>query len=129
MAEFGKPLLGRRYAIERSVEAAPDVVVARVIDDNAVAAGPIVYLSASTRAVSTLICRCMPAQARKLLATSTYDLLPFHPAATNSLIMQTKLVLQERTAFWPGDDTDGNQLEARLRLPEAFSRSQGASAR
>ena len=74
MAEFGKPLPGRRYAIERSVEAAPDVVVARVIDDGPVAMGPIVYLSAGTRAVSTLICRCMPAQARKLLATSTYDL-------------------------------------------------------
>ena len=61
---------------------APDVVVARVIDDGPVAAGPIVYLSAGTRAVSTLICRCMPAQARKLLATSTYDLLPFQIAAT-----------------------------------------------
>jgi len=129
MAEFGKPLPGRRYAIERSVEAAPDIVVARVINDGPVVAGPIVYLSTGTRAVSTLICRCMPAQARKLLASSTYDLLPFHLAATNLLFMQARLALQERTAFWPGDDTDGNQLEARLRLPEAFSSSHGASAR
>ena len=124
MAEFGKPLPGRRFATERSVEAAPDVVVARVIDDNAVAAGPIVYLSAGTRAVSTLICRCMPAQAKKLLATSTYDLLPFHNASTNSLIMQARLALQERAAFWPGDDTDGTKLEACLRLPKAFSSPQ-----
>jgi hypothetical protein len=124
MAEFGKPLPGRRFAAERSVEAAPDVVVARVIDDNAVAAGPIVYLSVGTRGVSTLICRCMSAQAKKLLATSTYDLLPFHNASTNSLVMQARLVLRERAAFWPGDDTDGTKLEACLRLPKAFSSPQ-----
>ena len=68
VAEFGKPLPGRRYAIERSVDEAPNVIVARVIDDGPVAMGPIVYLSAGTRAVSTLICRCMPAQAKRLLA-------------------------------------------------------------
>jgi len=124
MGEFGKPLLGRRFAAERSVEAAPDVVIARVVDDGPVAAGPIVYLSADTRAVSTLICRCMPAQARKLLTTSTYDLLPFHAASTNSLFMQARLVLRERAAFWPGDDTDGKELEACLRLPKAFSNPQ-----
>ena len=120
MAEFGKPLPGRRFAVERSVEAAPDVVVARVIDDSPVASGPIVYLSAGTRTVSTLICRCMPAQARKLLATSTYALLPFQAASTNSLLMQGRVMLQQRAAFWPGDDTNGKQLETSLRLPEAF---------
>jgi hypothetical protein len=120
-AEFGRPLPGRRFAAERSVEAAPDVVVARVIDDGPVAAGPIVYPSAGTRTVSTLICRCMPAQARKLLATSTYDLLPFQTASTNSLILQARLVWQERAAFWPGDHKEGKTLEACLRLPKAFS--------
>ncbi len=94
-----------------------------MIDDNAVAAGPIVYLDAGTRAVSTLICRCMPAQARKLLAASTYDLLPFHTASTNSLIRQARWMLQERVAFWPGDDTDGKRLEASLRLPSTFAGS------
>jgi hypothetical protein len=123
MAQFGKPLPGRRYAIERSAEEAPDVVIARVIDDGPIAAGPIVYLSSATRAVSTLICRCMPAQARRLLATSTYDLLPFQAAATNSLIIQARFLLQEQAAFWPGDDPDGKRLEACLRLPEAFSNS------
>lgn len=120
VAEFGKPLPGRRYAAERSVEAAPEVVVARVIDDGPVASGPIVYLSAGTRAVSTLICRCMAAQAKKLLATSTYALLPLSAASTNSLMMQGRAMLQPRAAFWPGDDADGRRLEASLRLPEAF---------
>jgi len=47
-----------------------------VIDDGPVAMGPIVYLIAGTHSVSTLICRCMPAQAGKILSTSSYELLP-----------------------------------------------------
>jgi len=128
-AEFGKPLPGRRYAIERSVGACPGVIVARAVDDSPMVMGPIVYLSAGTRQVSTLICRCMPAQARKLLATRTYDLLPFEIASTNSLIMQARAVLMKGTAFWPGDQTAGNRLESCLRLPEAFSSSQNTIAR
>ena len=105
------------------MEAAPDVIVARVIEDGPVPMGPIVYLSAGTRQVSTLICRCMPAQARKLLATRTYDLLPFQEASTNSLIMQARVMLQERAAFWPGDDTTGRGWRHACGLPEAFSSS------
>ena len=120
MAEFVKPLPGRRYALERSVAEAPDVVVARVIDDGPVVAGPIVYLNAGTRDVSTLICRCMAAQARKLLATSTYDLLPFYSVATNSLILQARSVLQDRAAFWPGEHPVEHRLEKSLRLPQTF---------
>lgn len=129
VAEFGRPLPGRRYAIERSSESAPDVIVARVIDDSPVPTGPIVYLSAATRQVSTLICRCMPAQARKLLATGTYILLPFQETSTNSPITQAKLILQKRAAFWPADDASGNGLGACLRLPEVFARSQGTLVR
>jgi hypothetical protein len=128
-AEFGKPLPGRRYVIERSMLACPGVIVARLVDDSPVAMGPIVYLNAWTRRVSTLICRCMPAQARKLLATRTYDLLPFEFASTNSLLLQAKAVSTERLAFWPGDHADGNRLEASLRLPESFSSPQGPTAR
>jgi hypothetical protein len=128
-AEHGKPLPRRRYAIERGVEEAPEVVVARVIDDGTVAMGPIVYLRADRRAVSTLICRCMPAQVRKLLATSTYDLLPFQSGSTNSLITQAIVLSKERTAFWPGDYPREKRLEKCLRLPDAFSRAQGTSAR
>jgi hypothetical protein len=129
VAEFGRPLPGRRHAIERSVEAAPDVIVARVIDDGPIPMGPIVYLSAGTRQVSTLICRCMPAQARKLLVTGTYNLRPFQGASTNALIMQSRVMLQEREAFWPGDDASGKGLGTRLRLPEVFSSSKGTVAR
>jgi hypothetical protein len=111
------------------VEAAPDVIVARVIDDGPIPMGPIVYLSAETRQVSTLICRCMPAQARRLLVTGTYNLRPFQGASTNALIMQARVMLQEREAFWPGDDASGKGLGACLRLPEVFSSSKSAVAR
>ena len=120
VAEFGKPLPGRRYAIERSAEEAPNVIVARVIDDGPVAMGPMVYLSASTRAVSTLICRCMPAQAKRLAGTGTYDLLPFQATAAPSLLTRARALARERTAFWPGDEPSGNRLEHCLRLPSAF---------
>jgi hypothetical protein len=119
-AEFGKPLPGRRYAIERSLEEAPNVVVARIIDDGPVAMGPIVYLGAGTRAVTTLICRCMPAQAKKLLGTSVYDLLPAETLDARSPLTQVRALTRERTAFWPGDKPAGDQLELRLRLPSSF---------
>jgi hypothetical protein len=129
MAEFGRPLSGRHFAIERSVAAAPAVVVARVIDDSPVAAGPIVYLSADTHAVSTLICRCMAAQAKKLRATRTYDLLPLQSISTNPLMMQAREELANQAAFWPGDHAGGEQLDVSLRLPRAFSDSGGTGAR
>ncbi len=120
VAEFGKPLPGRRYAIERRVDQAPKVIVARVIDDGPVAMGPILYLSAGTRAVSTIICRCMPAQAKRLVGTSTYDLWPFQPTPGRPLLTQVRALARERTAFWPGDAPSENRLEHCLRLPSAF---------
>lgn len=124
MAEFGKPLPGRRYAIERSVEESPEVVIARVIDDSPMPLGPIVYLSAGTREVSTLICRCMPAQAKKLLGSAAYSLLPLQQALTNRLMLEGMHLLNGQEGFWPGDDKQGRGLEACLRLPGAFSNSE-----
>jgi hypothetical protein len=129
LAEFGKALPARRYALERSVEEAPNVVVARVIDDGPAAMGPFVYLTAGTREASTLICRCMPAQARKLLATRTYDLLPAQSGSANSLITQARALSNERIAFWPGDGMGEGRLEKCLRLPGAFSSAQSTTAR
>lgn len=120
LAEHGKPLPGRRYAIERSMKAAPRVIIARVIDDGPVAMGPFVYLSAGTRNVNTLICRCMPAQAKKLLSTSNYELLPLQEMTGQSLLTQTKLLAKEQTAFWPGDQRTDDHLERCLRLPAVF---------
>ena len=123
VAEFGQPLPGRHYAIERSLEEVPNVIVARIIDDGPVAMGPVVYLSAGTRAVATLICRCMTAQAKRLLGTSAYDLLPFPTTAAQPLLTQAKALAKEETAFWPGDPPSSAQLEKRLRLPPRMTKS------
>jgi len=119
--EFGKALPGRRYAIERGLDEAPATIVARVIDDGPIAMGPFVYLSAGRRVVSTLLCRCMPAQVRKIVATGNYDLEPFQSGPGASLLTQAKALSNERTAFWPSDAAGDVPLEKRLRLPKAFS--------
>ena len=85
--------------------------------DSPIPMGPIVYLSAGTRAVSTLICRCMPAQAKTLRATTTYDLLPFKAIATNSLLPWPTTTLNARPPLWPGDTPGSPRLERCLRLP------------
>ncbi len=81
VAEFGKPLPGRRYAVERGLEEAPKVVVARVIDDGPVPMGPIVHVRAEDNGVGTLICRCMAVQVKELEGTETYALRPCEPGA------------------------------------------------
>jgi hypothetical protein len=101
-AEFGPPLAGRKFSIERSLADAPDTVVANVIDDGPVPMGPVVYLSQGSRDVSTVICRCMASQGGTLLGQTNYELALTVP--------------QKGT---PGKFPPA-QLEQRLRLPRNF---------
>jgi hypothetical protein len=119
-AEFGKPLPGRRHSIERSLEQAPSVVVARAIDDGPQAMGPIVYLSEGTRNVSTLICRCMPAQVKQLIATRTFELTALDAAALSAFLATAKTDSNTPPAFWPVDERAEDRLDKCLRLPEKF---------
>lgn len=80
-AQFGPALLGRRFAIEAGLAAAPQVVVPRVIADAPAVMGPILYLRAGTHEVATLICRCMDSQARHLAGTGHYTLIATNPPA------------------------------------------------
>jgi hypothetical protein len=73
--EYGPPLPGRRFAIERAVEDAPDVIVAGVLESGPTPLGPFVYLSKQTRDVGTLICRCMPSQVDVVLDSTEYRLI------------------------------------------------------
>jgi hypothetical protein len=116
-ARFGKPLPERRHAIERSLEEAPNVVVARVIDDGPVAMGPIVYLRTGTCDVSTLICRCMPAQAKTLRTTTVYDLLPLSALPSNLPFPQAPAHTNAQRALWFSEAPGSNRLEQCLRLP------------
>jgi hypothetical protein len=114
-AEFGKPLPNRRFAIERSLTEAPETMVARVIDDGPVPMGPIVYLARDTHAVSTLICRCMPAQAKRLAGSRNYRLVGITRAEALGLPnLANASVLR---AFLSGDQSQSDRLERRLRLP------------
>jgi hypothetical protein len=72
---YGAPLPGRRYAVEPALDSLPKVVVAGVVDDGPMPMGPIVYLDASGK-ISTVLCRCSPAQARNVSATARYFLQP-----------------------------------------------------
>jgi hypothetical protein len=117
---FGKPLSGRHYSVERGSSEAPDVAVARVIDDGPVPMGPIVYLSKNPRDVSTLICRCMPAQAKDLAGTGIYDLLPLQSATNSFFLAQARAGTRQPTAFWPEEKTSDDWLEKCLRLPGTF---------
>lgn len=75
--EFGGPLPGRRFAIERPPDEVSDAVVARVLDDGPVPMGPYVYLNAPPfRSITTVLCRCMPSQVSEFVETSYYDLVP-----------------------------------------------------
>jgi hypothetical protein len=120
LAQWGKPLPGRRHAVERSVSEAPRVVVARVLEDAPVPMGPIVYLRAGTRSVSTVICRCMAAQVKRLAATRTYQLRFCQGTPADPLPVPAKTPAGSDAAFWPGDEPADNRLEHCLRLPEGF---------
>lgn len=75
--QFGSPVSGRTFAIERATREAPRVVVARVLDDGPVVMGPWVYVGRGpARKIVTLLCRCMPSQVSELVATIGYDLQP-----------------------------------------------------
>lgn len=103
-AEHGPPLPGRRFSIERSLADAPNTVVANVIDDGPTPMGPVVYLRAETREVSTVICRCMASQGGTLLGQTNYGF---------------GLELVVRPGGTPGHFPRA-QPEPHLRLPRSF---------
>lgn len=76
-AEFGEPLSGSHFAIERSLDDGLGVVVARVLDDGPAPMGPYVYLDSSPdRRITTVLCRCSPSQFEDAVETRRYELLP-----------------------------------------------------
>lgn len=120
-ADFGPALPGRHFAIERGTDAAPKAVIARVIEDGPVPMGPIVYLQARTQAVATLICRCMPAQAKAVRQNINYNLLPWPGEGAPELLrLQKRLRSHHLANFWPGDKGIGSRLDTLLRLPSSF---------
>jgi pimeloyl-ACP methyl ester carboxylesterase len=70
----GRPLPCRAFAIESSIEQRPDVVVARVLEDGPIPMGPYAYLDDRLE-ITTMLCRCMPAQVDEFAVNDDYDLV------------------------------------------------------
>jgi hypothetical protein len=113
-AEFGPPLPGRRYSIEPGLEQGPLLSVARVIDDGPIPMGPVVYLEGRSGTISTVLCRCMPAQVAQVPETQLYDLLPLEDLADGSG------PLARRIRDWLEHADPGRSPLANLRLPQQF---------
>lgn len=73
---FGEPVQDRCFAIERHAGETPLTVVLRIIEDGPIPMGPYVYLADGTHDVTTLLCRCSPAQIGRFVAEGYYDLVP-----------------------------------------------------
>lgn len=68
---YGAALPGRKYAVERSLEEQPSVIVAAVLEDGPEPMGPFIYLDENCR-TTTVLCRCMPARFENAIETLGY---------------------------------------------------------
>ena len=82
--------------------------------------GPIIYLSEGTRNVSTLICRCMPAQVKQLIATQTFDLAPLEGVVLDGFLAAAAAVSNAPPVLWPTAQRIENRLDHCLRMPSVF---------
>ena len=73
--QFGDPLPGRNFSIERNLDDAPNIVVAQKLDDGPMPMGPYIYLNHGRRVV-TIHCRCSPSQFDDVIETLEYELRP-----------------------------------------------------
>lgn len=109
--QFGAPLARRRFSVERACTEQPKVWVARLLDQGPVPLGPAVYLEAGTGSVTTLLCRCSPAQVDQIRKTVYYQLAapgqPPNPGPPSP-------------PAWLGDQNQESGLETLLRLPDNF---------
>ncbi len=119
-AQYGPPLPGRRFCVEPGLKESPKVVVARVVDDGPVPMGPMVYLRRGTRCVSTLTCRCMPAQAAHLMGTQVYTLVPVAGSPAEPWAAGAGLMGKAPAPPWPRFPSDQKSLDSWLRLPRTF---------
>lgn len=76
---FGPPLPGRQYSIERERRSDCDPVVAAIFPRGPLPMGPYLYLDARGN-VSTILCRCSPAQFEDVVETRSYSLEPIERA-------------------------------------------------
>lgn len=76
VGEFGDPLAGRSFAIERAVEETPDVVVAGILEPGPIPLGPFLYLTRESSDIAAVICRCMESRVETVAENLGYELRP-----------------------------------------------------
>ncbi|MFQ5590664.1 MAG: hypothetical protein ACE5HE_05850 [Phycisphaerae bacterium] len=100
-AKFGDALPGRSFAVERPAEEAPNALVVRTVEDGPIPLGPYVYIGADTNEVTTLLCRCSPAQVNRFVNTLYYRISPLEDVEPSAAAMvETKNDL-DRCLRWP----------------------------
>lgn len=108
---YGAALPGRRFAVERSAEEQPNVIVAGVLEDGPEPMGPFVYLDETCR-ITTILCRCMPARFENAVETIIYRI----ETSVGSGSPPGRTEQQSRHREWQEPDW----LERALRLPPHF---------
>jgi hypothetical protein len=119
--DHGKPLPGRRFAIERSLEEQPRLVVAAVFEDGPEPSGPMVYLRAGSHDVDAVSCRCMPSRVEAIRDNLDYDLLPLETLAAAETSPVPLPLPWRRSATPAGSgEAEHHGLEGALRWPRGF---------
>ncbi|HRX86524.1 MAG TPA: hypothetical protein P5572_15990, partial [Phycisphaerae bacterium] len=121
--QFGAPDGDGAFALARGAKTAGNAVLVRILNDGPVPMGPMVYVDAR-RAVTTVICRCMPSQVESISATANYALapaetqpaLPVAPSAASAYLPEALL----RSCPVGRALADAGFLERQLRLPAGF---------
>ena len=114
-AQFGPPLAGRDYSIETDRNQRTSIVILRLLDDGPIPMGPMIYLQAHPLKITTVLCRCMPAQVRNIESTEEYDLWPRdalqegNDGAAGSIATRAAHLLER--------EMDAEPLESQLRWP------------
>jgi hypothetical protein len=102
IGQFGDPLAGRRFTIERAVEEAPDVVVAGTLEPGPIPLGPFVYVTAPAGDVSSVICRCMESRVGAIVESLEYELVPIDELSASGLALPAWLGEDPtRSLRWP----------------------------
>lgn len=75
--QFGPPLAGRLFAVEKPIDETPQWTVVGAVSDAATAMGPVVHIRQPSGEMSSIICRCMPSLTDEVVETRTYQLAPW----------------------------------------------------
>ncbi len=101
---------------------AGDTCIVRILSDGPVPMGPFAYVQSCSRAISTLLCRCMPSQVDAFTTTGYYELRPVSELRPLDARWFEQLGYREnqREILQILEGRVGADLSKSLRLPPGF---------